>query len=92
MSMRISLTFAVLAKFTDGPGARTSSDLAASLPAAPSGTDETAALAVEAYAYAYPLVLTELARRTATEIRQSTLELRGDEHRGALTERGALRV
>lgn len=35
------------------------------LPAAPSGTDETAALAVEAYAYAYPLVLTELARRTA---------------------------
>lgn len=37
------------------------------LPAAPAPTDGMAALAVEAYAYAYPLVLTELARRTALQ-------------------------
>ena len=39
---------------------------AASDPVASLGVDETATLAIEAYAYAYPLVLTELTRRVQT--------------------------
>ncbi len=40
----------------------------AASPPPPLGADEAAAIAIEAYAYAYPLVLTELTRRVQTNV------------------------